>query len=62
MRDFREISLWKNVTEDEWNDWKWQLRNRIMNLDVLQEVVNLTDQEREGVRHSLKFLRMAITP
>jgi len=62
MRDFREIPIWKDVSEAEWNDWHWQLRNRIMDLDTLQKVVNLTEQEREGVRHSLKFLRMAITP
>ncbi|MGJ8453793.1 lysine 2,3-aminomutase [Pseudothermotoga sp. U03pept] len=62
MRDFREIPIWKDVSEAEWNDWHWQLRNRIMDLDTLQRVVNLTEQEREGVRHSLKFLRMAITP
>ncbi|MEJ5229282.1 MAG: lysine 2,3-aminomutase [Pseudothermotoga sp.] len=62
MIDFREIPIWKDVSEAEWNDWHWQLRNRIMDLDTLQKVVSLTEQEREGVRHSLKFLRMAITP
>ncbi|HOJ88115.1 MAG TPA: lysine 2,3-aminomutase [Pseudothermotoga sp.] len=62
MRDYREITLWKDVTQEEWNDWHWQLSNRIMDLETLQKVVNLTEQEREGVKHSLKFLRMAITP
>lgn len=62
MRYFKEISLWKDVSEEEWYDWKWQLSNRIMTLEQLEQVINLTDQEREGIKHSLKFLRMAITP
>lgn len=62
MRDYREIELWKDVEEDEWNDWKWQLRNRIMDLDTLKKVINLTPVEEEGVKSSLRKLRMAITP
>lgn len=62
MRDYREISIWKDVKQEEWNDWRWQLSNRVMDLETLQHIVNLTEQEREGVKHSLKFLRMAITP
>ncbi|HEY8540939.1 MAG TPA: lysine 2,3-aminomutase [Pseudothermotoga sp.] len=62
MRDYREISIWKDVKQEEWNDWHWQLSNRVMDLETLQHIVNLTEQEREGVKHSLKFLRMAITP
>jgi lysine 2,3-aminomutase len=61
-RYFKEIQLWKNVTEEEWNDWKWQLRNRIMDVDTLKQVINLTPEEEEGVRNALKTLRMAITP
>ncbi len=62
MKDYREIELWKDVEEDEWNDWKWQLRNRIMDLDTLKKVINLTPVEEEGVKSSLGKLRMAITP
>lgn len=62
MRDYREIELWKDVEEDEWNDWRWQLRNRIMDLDTLKKVINLTPIEEEGVKSSLGKLRMAITP
>lgn len=62
MRDYREIEIWRNVEENEWNDWRWQLRNRIMDLDTLKKVVNLTEIEEEGIRSSLRKLRMAITP
>ncbi|MGQ9845168.1 MAG: lysine 2,3-aminomutase [Caldisericia bacterium] len=62
MRDYREIEIWKNINENEWNDWRWQLRNRVMDLDTLKKVVNLTQIEEDGVKSSLRKLRMAITP
>jgi len=42
MRSYKEISLWKNVTKNQWDDWKWQVQNRITTVDQLKEVVNLT--------------------
>jgi lysine 2,3-aminomutase len=62
MRSYKDIPLWQDVTTDEWNDWKWQVRNRVTTVDKLKEIVNLTPKEEEGVAESLKVLRMAITP
>jgi lysine 2,3-aminomutase len=62
MRSYKEISLWKNVTKKEWDDWKWQVQNRITTVDQLKEVVNLAPDEEAGVHESLKILRMAISP
>ncbi|MBU1157828.1 MAG: lysine 2,3-aminomutase [Candidatus Thermoplasmatota archaeon] len=62
MRSYKDIPLWKDVTPEEWNDWKWQLRNRITSVDQLKQVINLTPEEEAGVRDSLRILRMAITP
>jgi lysine 2,3-aminomutase len=62
QRNFRDIPLYKNVTEEQWQDWKWQISSRITRIDQLEQVVNLTQDERQGVAVSLKKLRMAITP
>ena len=51
-----------NVTDEQWNDWKWQVRNRIETLDDLKQFANLSDEESEGVVKTLETLRMAITP
>ena len=59
---YKNMSIWKNVSEEQWNDWRWQISNRITTLEELEQVINLTDEEREGVKKSLKYLRMAITP
>jgi len=62
MRDYRDIGLWANVTEEEWQDWRWQVANRITTLEALKQVIPLTDEEEEGIVNCLKSLRMAITP
>lgn len=61
-RNYKDISLWKDVSTEQWNDWRWQISNRITNVEELEEVVNLTVDERDGVEASLKKLKMAITP
>jgi lysine 2,3-aminomutase len=62
MRTYKQVSLWKNVSKKDWDDWKWQVNNRVTTLDQLKEVINLTPDEEQGVRESLKVLRMAISP
>ena len=54
--------MFPNVTDAEWNDWKWQVKNRIETLEDLKKYVKLTAEEEEGVRKTLSTLRMAITP
>ena len=62
MRDYKSISLWRDVAPEEWHDWKWQLKNRITTVEELKEVIQLSPTEKQGVKHCLKSLRMAITP
>lgn len=38
-----------NVTDEQWNDWKWQVRNRIETLEDLKQFANLSEEESEGV-------------
>ena len=60
-RSRRKI-LFPEVTDEQWNDWKWQVKNRIETLDQLKKYIKLTPEEEEGVRKTLSTLRMAITP
>ena len=54
--------LFAEVPAEQWNDWKWQVRNRIETVEDLKKHVELTAEEEEGVRQCLGVLRMAITP
>ena len=58
----RRKEFFPEVTDEQWNDWHWQVKNRIETLEQLKKYIRLTREEEEGVRESLKTLRMAITP
>jgi lysine 2,3-aminomutase len=58
----RRYELFPNVTDEQWNDCKWQVKNRIETLEDLKKYVTLTPEEEEGVKKTLQTLRMAITP
>ena len=62
MRVNRRHELYPNVTDEQWNDWKWQVKNRIETVEELKKYINLTNEEEDGVRECLKTLRMSITP
>jgi len=62
MRDYKDIPLWKDVKEEDWDDWKWQLANRITTVKELRQVVPLSEEEASAIKQSLTRLRMAITP
>ncbi|HHZ03743.1 MAG TPA: lysine 2,3-aminomutase, partial [Acetomicrobium hydrogeniformans] len=62
MINYREVSLWKDVKPKEWNDWHWQLANRITDIDTLSQVIALTPEEKKALNDDLLELRMAITP
>ncbi len=62
MAESRRKQLFPDVPDEQWNDWKWQVRNRIETLDELKKYIKLTAEEEEGVRNALTTLRMAITP
>jgi lysine 2,3-aminomutase len=54
--------LWEDVDEAQWNDWHWQLANRVTTVSELGQIINLADEEKEIIEKSLNTLRMAITP
>ena len=62
MRSYKDIELWKNVTQEEWDDWKWQVRNRITTVEGLKQIINLEGKEEKNIEETLKKFRMGITP
>ena len=62
MNVSRRKELFPEVTDAQWNDWKWQVKNRIEDLATLKKYIKLSKEEEEGIRESLKTIRMAITP
>lgn len=54
--------LWADVPAEDWNSWKWQLKNRITKLEQLEQHMALTADERAGCLFAKDKLAMAITP
>ena len=53
--------LWADVTQEQWNDWRWQMSHRVTTLEQLRQLVRLTPDEEQAVRLKPE-LKMAITP
>src|SRR6266404_6176916 len=53
---------WPETAPGLWNDWKWQLKNRVTSLAQLEKHLDLGDEERSGVLLSGDKLALAITP
>lgn len=58
----RREQMFPGISDEQWNDWKWQVKNRVETLEKLKQYIHLTPEEEEGVKTSLQTLRMAITP
>ena len=45
MKVSRRAELFPHVTDAEWNDWRWQIKNRVETLEDLKKYVSLTPEE-----------------
>ena len=55
--------FWANVSDHDWNDWRWQLKHRLTTLEQLQRFLpTLTPEEYAGTKLANTKLAMAITP
>ena len=62
IRNWKDIPLFKDVTEEQWNDWHWQVANRLSTVEQIKAVVNLTPQEEEDIKKVMDGFRVGITP
>jgi lysine 2,3-aminomutase len=53
---------WPDIDPTQWNDWKWQLKNRVTTLAQLEKHLVLSQEERAGVLLSGNKLSLAVTP
>jgi lysine 2,3-aminomutase len=53
---------WKDATEEEWDDWRWQLRHRVTRAEQLKLILNLSPEEIEAIEASKGRMATAITP
>ena len=54
--------IWSDVSDDDWNDWRWQMRNRLQKKGDFEKFIQLTDDEIEGFKIAENKLSVAVTP
>lgn len=52
----------EEVGDAEWNDWPWQLRNRLTTAEELARFVELTAEERAGIAVGASLFRIGLPP
>jgi len=62
LQDYQQVSLYKDINPLDWEDWHWQLKNRIRSREDLAQVIKLTTEEEEGTKKASGRLSLAITP
>jgi lysine 2,3-aminomutase len=65
LKEFKSTGrgFWRDVSDADWNDWKWQLKHRITTVEQLQKFLpTLTSEEYAGAKLANTKLALAITP
>ncbi len=62
IRDRKDIPLFKDVPDEQWNDWHWQVANRLTTVEQIGQVLELTEQEKQDIEKVMDGFRVGITP
>ena len=63
MKEFpsKRAPKYKDIPDEQWNDWRWQLSHRLNAIEDFEGVINLTENEKRALgEHGL--FRVDITP
>jgi lysine 2,3-aminomutase len=53
---------WQHIPASDWQDWGWQLKNRLTTVEQLEQYMTLTADEKAGCAFANQKLALAITP
>lgn len=54
--------LWPGIPQATWQDWRWQLANRLTTVQQLRGLLGLTPKQTEQYKHLLEEFHYSITP
>src|SRR5207249_767536 len=58
----RRHPLWRNVPENQWNDWRWQSQNAIRSVRQLRDLLPFSSDELEAIGSLEGQYKLAIPP
>ncbi len=62
IRPWQEVPLWRDVTEAQWNDWKWQAAHVVKSLEEVRQILTPTPDEERGIIDCAKYFKFGIPP
>jgi lysine 2,3-aminomutase len=57
----KRAPIYKDIPDEKWNDWRWQLSNRLNSVEDMEKILSLSESERKALQTSGLF-RVDITP
>ena len=57
----KRAAIYKDVPDEKWNDWRWQLSHRLNALEEIEQVLDLSESERNALSRKGLF-RVDVTP
>lgn len=58
----KAASPWRGVSSEDWNDWRWQLRNLVRTPEQFAELLGLSEPETASLRDLQTRFRFAVAP
>lgn len=59
---FQKFPLWKDVSREEWDDWKWQLKNSVISVEQLSQIIPLSDHEKNMIQSTFAKYKFSSAP
>jgi lysine 2,3-aminomutase len=57
-----KITFFTKSSRENWNDWKWQFRNRVTSVDKLSTVIPLASTEKAQLKQVTAIYPLSVTP
>ncbi len=57
-----QLLTYFRADQEQWDDWRWQMANRIHDAGVLSDLVNLSAEEIDGIERVGRQYRWSISP
>src|SRR5512141_3243858 len=57
----RRAPIYKDIPDEKWNDWRWQLSHRLNSAADFEKILTLSESERKAL-NSKDLFRVDITP
>ncbi len=59
---WKKFPAWEHVSDNEWKNWKWQIRNRITDISQIEKIFPLSEEEKKSFLKTSSIFHFGTTP